>query len=203
MRIPRRRLEIGNENWNQEALDQVVEVLNIKVDPRRLPFLLELPDIYPAYHMNKKHWVSLVLDGRVDDSFLYQLVEDSRNLCQPGEQLSDLQPNYWIIPANPSHFDVAKAFAEHPVLEWHRKNKMEIGDGVGIYMTAPIQSMLYFCRVEQVLEGAMILRLQREFSPEIFSIDRLQQMGIRSVRGPRGMTGDLVRKLEEILRLEK
>lgn len=34
--------------------------------------------IFPAYHMNKKSWVSLVLDGRLPTSRIIELVEESR-----------------------------------------------------------------------------------------------------------------------------
>ena len=54
-----------------------VEVVNIKADADKIPELLELDGFYPAYHMNKKNWISIVLDGTVPDEVLFALVEES------------------------------------------------------------------------------------------------------------------------------
>ena len=33
--------------------------------------------IYPAYHMNKKHWVSILLDDTLTDDFIKNLIDIS------------------------------------------------------------------------------------------------------------------------------
>ena len=38
--------------------------------------------IIPAYHMNKVHWSSLILDGSLKDSTIKKLLEDSYNLTR-------------------------------------------------------------------------------------------------------------------------
>ena len=35
-------------------------VLNCKVDPMMLGSFLQNPGVFPAYHMNKKHWISIL-----------------------------------------------------------------------------------------------------------------------------------------------
>ena len=35
------------------------------------------PSVVPAYHMNKRHWISVILDGSLSDSDLYRLIGDS------------------------------------------------------------------------------------------------------------------------------
>ncbi len=52
-----------------------IEVLNIKQD--HVSQLLEEPHFYPGYHMNKKYWISIPLDGRVEDDLLFELVAKS------------------------------------------------------------------------------------------------------------------------------
>lgn len=54
-----------------------VEVVNIKADADKIPELLKLDGFYPAYHMNKKSWISIVLDGTVSDEVLLALVAES------------------------------------------------------------------------------------------------------------------------------
>jgi predicted DNA-binding protein (MmcQ/YjbR family) len=59
--------------------------MNLKCDPERA---LELRDEYeaiiPGYHMNKKHWNTLVLDGSLDGKLVMRLIEDSYDLVVGG-----------------------------------------------------------------------------------------------------------------------
>lgn len=57
-----------------------VEVLNLKSD--QVDALLKDPHIYPAYHMNKKYWISLPLDGLLDMDKILQLLEQSYQLTK-------------------------------------------------------------------------------------------------------------------------
>ena len=100
MTVARGKLDLGDETWSKEALEQKIEIINIKVNPKDLPRLLEIRGIYPSYHMSKKSWVSLVLDETVSDDLLFSLVENSRALVA-GKSLGSLSgPDYWIVPAN-------------------------------------------------------------------------------------------------------
>jgi predicted DNA-binding protein (MmcQ/YjbR family) len=55
--------------------------LNLKCDPERA---MELRDEYeaiiPGYHMNKRHWNTLVLDGRLPSRLVRELIDHSYNL---------------------------------------------------------------------------------------------------------------------------
>ena len=59
--------------------------INLKCDP---DFALALRDQYPAitagYHMNKKHWNSVVLDGSISESQLIDMIDDSYDLVVKG-----------------------------------------------------------------------------------------------------------------------
>ncbi len=54
-----------------------VEVLNVKADSSAVGRLITQKGFYPAYHMNKKYWVSAVLDGTVSDAKLRELIDES------------------------------------------------------------------------------------------------------------------------------
>lgn len=54
-----------------------VEIINLKVPPEEVKKLIEREDIYPAYHMNKKHWVSVCLNRTVLDSEIFSLIVKS------------------------------------------------------------------------------------------------------------------------------
>ena len=55
-----------------------VEVLNLKSDPEDSLVLFELYDrIIPAYHMNKTHWISVILDGELPKKVVCSLIDKS------------------------------------------------------------------------------------------------------------------------------
>ena len=56
--------------------------MNLKVDPEWGRFWREVyPSVIPAYHMNKTHWNSVILDGSVPDAELMQMISTSYSLC--------------------------------------------------------------------------------------------------------------------------
>ena len=56
-----------------------VDVVNLKCDPLLLGSLRLNPGYLPAYHMNKKTWTTIVLDGSVGKDELLGLLSESRN----------------------------------------------------------------------------------------------------------------------------
>ena len=70
MRIPWNKLEKGREG--------LVEAVNIKHD--QVADLLSKKGIYPAFHMNKRYWLSLALDDSLQDEEVIELIERSWNL---------------------------------------------------------------------------------------------------------------------------
>lgn len=52
--------------------------LNLKCDPEDALALREqYPAILPGYHMNKRHWNSLVLDGSLPEKLIKELIDHS------------------------------------------------------------------------------------------------------------------------------
>ena len=70
MRIPWDKLEKGREG--------LVEAVNLKHD--QVADLLSQKGIYPAFHMNKRYWLSLALDDSLQDEEVIELIERSWNL---------------------------------------------------------------------------------------------------------------------------
>ncbi len=60
-----------------------IDIVNVKGVPSENEVLWQEPGIRPAYHMNKKHWLSLFLDGSVGDRALCRLLELSYRLTEP------------------------------------------------------------------------------------------------------------------------
>ena len=57
-----------------------IEIVNVKVDPTQREALIDYDHIYPAYHMNKKHWITLVLEKDMNIQQAKQLLQDSYQL---------------------------------------------------------------------------------------------------------------------------
>lgn len=56
--------------------------INLKCNPEKVIELREhYPDsVLPGYHMNKKHWNTILIDGKISDKKLYQWIDDSYQL---------------------------------------------------------------------------------------------------------------------------
>lgn len=55
--------------------------MNLKCDPARAVELREAnQSIVPGYHMNKKHWNTIYLDGSVSKKLVFELIDHSYDL---------------------------------------------------------------------------------------------------------------------------
>jgi predicted DNA-binding protein (MmcQ/YjbR family) len=55
--------------------------VNLKCDPElAVDLRATYPAVEPGYHMNKRHWNTVVLDGSLDDELVKQMLEDSYDL---------------------------------------------------------------------------------------------------------------------------
>ncbi|SKC57218.1 MmcQ/YjbR family DNA-binding protein [Ohtaekwangia koreensis] len=69
------------------ALTNVEEFgsINLKVDPEKGVELREqYASVQPGYHMNKKHWITVLIDGSIPDKLLKQWIDDSYQLVVSG-----------------------------------------------------------------------------------------------------------------------
>jgi predicted DNA-binding protein (MmcQ/YjbR family) len=58
--------------------------LTLKCDPEHGEVLRgEHAAITPGYHMNKRHWITIALDGSVPQTLVRELIEDSFDLVAP------------------------------------------------------------------------------------------------------------------------
>lgn len=76
MRLPARRLGVEGT---------VLDVVNLKADPMVILSLLDHPSALPGYHMNKTHWITIILDGLFPDEELLSLLESSHALTRKSE----------------------------------------------------------------------------------------------------------------------
>ncbi len=60
--------------------DSSASIINLKSDPDLIETLLAEPGILPAYHMNKRHWITVLLDGSCPPDRLKSLIALSYDL---------------------------------------------------------------------------------------------------------------------------
>ncbi|MBO6281001.1 MAG: MmcQ/YjbR family DNA-binding protein [Alphaproteobacteria bacterium] len=60
-----------------KKLSGEVEIVNVKSDEAKIPELHSQNGFYPAYHMNKKNWLTITLDESVSDDVLLKLIDES------------------------------------------------------------------------------------------------------------------------------
>ena len=62
--------------------EEAVDILDVKCEPDMVVSLSLQQGFFPAYHMNKKHWITIILDGTVADHEIYNLLDMSYELTQ-------------------------------------------------------------------------------------------------------------------------
>ena len=74
MRLPYRRLGID--------CDGLVDIVDTKCGPLLMDAYRKQPGILPGYHMNKDHWLTILLDGTAEDELIWELLEISYDLTK-------------------------------------------------------------------------------------------------------------------------
>jgi predicted DNA-binding protein (MmcQ/YjbR family) len=73
--------KVGGKMFALAALDEVPPTANLKCDP---DLALDLRDRYeqvtPGYHMNKKHWNTVEIEGGIPDVELRKMIDHSYEL---------------------------------------------------------------------------------------------------------------------------
>ena len=57
--------------------DEIALILNVKISPEEKETLLQKEGVFEAYHMNKKHWISIALNVCKDEAFIQECIENS------------------------------------------------------------------------------------------------------------------------------
>ena len=72
MRIAYRRLHTDQ--------DGDVDIVDVKCGPLLMDAYRKQPGVLQGYHMNKDHWITILLDGSADDALVQELFEISYDL---------------------------------------------------------------------------------------------------------------------------
>ncbi|MDE6210947.1 MAG: MmcQ/YjbR family DNA-binding protein [Clostridia bacterium] len=67
--VPKSKLGIDSE--------EKVEIIDLRVSPQEVQSLIDNKRYFPAYHMNKKSWITICLDGSMEIEEIYRRIDDS------------------------------------------------------------------------------------------------------------------------------
>lgn len=62
--------------------DEILDIIDLRIEPEVLPKVVDGKSIFEGYHMNKKHWVTLCLDGSIPSQKVLEYVKNSYNLAK-------------------------------------------------------------------------------------------------------------------------
>lgn len=178
-----------------------VEVINVKLDTFMIDELLKRPGFYPSYHMNKKNWITIILDDSLTDDEIMEYVGISHKYTET--------PDEWIVPANPKYYDVINCFNDREVVEWKQSNDIKAFDIVYLYVAAPYSAILYKCEAIEVnipyeykdknlsMNRVMKLRLLKRYDKDQYPFSKLNECGVKAIRGPRSVPKQLSEELNK------
>ena len=72
--IPKRKLNLDS--------DELIEIINLHNIEEEIEKLIDYKKYFPAYHMNKKHWCTICLNGTVEVKEIYKLIDISYELAK-------------------------------------------------------------------------------------------------------------------------
>lgn len=66
-----------NRSKIQKGREGLVEIADIKLSPEHIEQLTQQEHFYPGYHMNKKYWLTIILDDSLPDEKILELIDES------------------------------------------------------------------------------------------------------------------------------
>ncbi len=60
---------------------KIIEVSNVMYEKDKVQDIIDNKTIFPAYHMNKRSWITIKLDDEIDMETVYELIDNSYEIC--------------------------------------------------------------------------------------------------------------------------
>ena len=176
------------------------EIINLKIDSEKLDDLLNKNGFYKAYHMNKKDWITILLNDTVGDDEIISLIDKSWNLVN--------DKKYWLIPANPKYYDIVNAFKSEDEIIWKQSSDIHVKDIIYLYVASPYSCVLFKCEAIMVnipfeyhdnnlqMKKVVKLKLLKRFNENKITFEKLNNLGIKMIRGPRKINKKIAYEME-------
>ena len=57
--------------------DEIAEILDLRMQPETLAEVVDGKNVFSGYHMNKRHWITVVLDDTLSDGEIFGFIDNS------------------------------------------------------------------------------------------------------------------------------
>lgn len=74
------KIKIGVEE------EGTIEIIDLLLEPEKIEKIIDNEKYFKGYHMNKKHWITIKLDGSVDIEKIYKLIDNSYMLSMKNKK---------------------------------------------------------------------------------------------------------------------
>ena len=61
--------------------NEIVEIIDLRLEPDEMEATIDHKSFFPGYHMNKKHWYSILLDGSVPRDEIIRRIDESYRIA--------------------------------------------------------------------------------------------------------------------------
>lgn len=72
--VPRNRLGLSG--------DGEIDIVDLRMKTEDIASAVDRVTVFPGYHMNKSHWITVLLDGSTESEALYALIDESYRLAK-------------------------------------------------------------------------------------------------------------------------
>ena len=177
-----------------------IPIIDIKVNQNTEEYLKK-KGIYEAYHLNKKNWITIILDDTLTDEEIINIIENNVEISNSQKE--------WIVPANMKYYDIINAFNSADNITWKQSSNILKGDIVYIYVGVPYSALMFKCIVKEAnipykykdenlsMSRIMKLKLIKKYQKEEFNLEKLKKYGIKSIRSQRKITNELSKELNK------
>jgi len=62
--------------------DEEIEIIDIRYQKDKVEEIIDNKSIFPAWHMNKRSWVTIILNSELNSEIIYSLIDNSYELSQ-------------------------------------------------------------------------------------------------------------------------
>ena len=177
--------------------EEYVDIINVKIDETKREEILKIKGIYPSYHMNKKKWISIILDESLSDEEVMSYIDYSRNYMVGKSSRKNNEHLYFIQPVNPNYYNLDAAFIrDNGVTGWKQSRKVNVGDICYMYFANPVGYIKYKCEVvetdipfefkskEVSMSKLMKIKIIKHIEHNELTFKFLKTLGVYLIRGP-------------------
>jgi len=102
--------KVAGKMFALSALDRTPLEVSVKCEPDLAVALRNsYPAIRPGYHLNKRHWNTITLDGTLPDQLVRDLIEDSYDLVVSARPRRVREELGWPPPTDPGASPVRRS----------------------------------------------------------------------------------------------